>query len=236
LTECTNVTDRQTDTHTPYDSIGRACIASRGKNYRSMTSMYVAPVHQVSLTVICRICQLCDLLAQIGPNQQASYDSLWFSILDTVRFTNCYEWMNEWMNEWLADLFTNFRSTRWRYIYSRFRTNDKNRHPASKVIGKQVNASSTADAICGSRFFRSSELELWPLDLETVLWGTPDVRYLSSKFERCIEFSIFTARQHTDERYWYSKSVRPSVCLSVRYVPVLYENGLTYCHRFSTIR
>jgi len=144
--------------------------------------------------------------------------------------------MNEWMNEWMADLFTNFRSTRWRYIYSRFRTNDKNRHPASKVIGKQVNASSTADAICGSRFFRSSELELWPLDLETVLWGTPDVRYLSSKFERCIEFSIFTARQHTDERYWYSKSVRPSVCLSVRYVPVLYENGLTYCHRFSTIR
>jgi len=27
-----------------------------------------------------------------------------------------------------------------------------------------------------------------------------------------------------------------SVRLSVRYVPVLYENGLTYCHRFFTIR
>jgi len=32
LTECTNVTDRQTDTQTPHDDIGRACIASRGKN------------------------------------------------------------------------------------------------------------------------------------------------------------------------------------------------------------
>jgi len=27
-----------------------------------------------------------------------------------------------------------------------------------------------------------------------------------------------------------------SVCLSVRYVPVLYGNGLTYCHRFFTVR
>ena len=36
LTECTNVTDTQThtetDRRTPHDSIGRACIASRGKN------------------------------------------------------------------------------------------------------------------------------------------------------------------------------------------------------------
>jgi len=31
---------------------------------------------------------------------------------------------------------------------------------------------------------------------------------------------IFIARQHTDARYWYSKSVCPSVCLSVRNVPV----------------
>jgi len=30
--------------------------------------------------------------------------------------------------------------------------------------------------------------------------------------------------------------VRPSVCPSVRYIPVLYENGLTYCHSFCTIR
>jgi len=28
--------------------------------------------------------------------------------------------------------------------------------------------------------------------------------------------SVFIARQHTDARYWYSKSVRLSVCLSVR--------------------
>jgi len=37
------------------------------------------------------------------------------------------------------------------------------------------------------------------------------------------------ARQHTDARYWYSKSV----CLSVRNVPVSDENGLTYHHSFS---
>jgi len=29
-------------------------------------------------------------------------------------------------------------------------------------------------------------------------------------------WAIFIARQHTDARYWYSNSVRPSVCLSVR--------------------
>jgi len=45
-------------------------------------------------------------------------------------------------------------------------------------------------------------------------------------------WKIFIARQHTDARYWYSKSVR----LSVRHVPVLYENGLTHCHNFFSIR
>ena len=53
--------------------------------------------------------------------------------------------------------------------------------------------------------------------------------------------SILTRGQHTDARYWYSKSVdrssvRLSVCLSVRYVPVSDENGLTYRHIFFTIR
>ena len=43
---------------------------------------------------------------------------------------------------------------------------------------------------------------------------------------------IFIARQHTDARYWYSKSVRLSVHLSVRNVPVSDENGLTYRHSF----
>jgi len=47
---------------------------------------------------------------------------------------------------------------------------------------------------------------------------------------------IFIARQHTDARYWYSNSVCPSVCLSVRNVPVSNENGLTYRHSFFTIR
>jgi len=45
-------------------------------------------------------------------------------------------------------------------------------------------------------------------------------------------FVFFIERQHTVARYWYSKSVCPSVRLSVHYVPVLYENGLTYCHSF----
>jgi len=54
--------------------------------------------------------------------------------------------------------------------------------------------------------------------------------------------SVFIARQHiaADARYWYSNSVRPSVRpsirLSVRDTLVLYENGLTYRHSFSTIR
>jgi len=33
LTESTNVTDRHTHTQIPHDGIGRACVASRGKNY-----------------------------------------------------------------------------------------------------------------------------------------------------------------------------------------------------------
>ena len=44
--------------------------------------------------------------------------------------------------------------------------------------------------------------------------------------------TVFIARQHTDARYWYSKSVCLSVCPSVRYVPVSDENGLTYRHSF----
>ena len=40
--------------------------------------------------------------------------------------------------------------------------------------------------------------------------------------------TVFIARQHTNARYWYSKSVRPSV----RNVPVSDENGLTYGHSF----
>ena len=39
---------------------------------------------------------------------------------------------------------------------------------------------------------------------------------------------VFIARQHTDARYWYSKSV----CLSVRNVPVSDENSLIYRHSF----
>jgi len=42
------------------------------------------------------------------------------------------------------------------------------------------------------------------------------------------------ARQHTDARFDIAiLSIRLSVCLSVRNVPVLDKNGLTYCHNFS---
>jgi len=47
---------------------------------------------------------------------------------------------------------------------------------------------------------------------------------------------IFIARQHTDAIYWYSKSVRLSVRLSVSYVLVSDENFLTYRHSFFTVR
>jgi len=50
-------------------------------------------------------------------------------------------------------------------------------------------------------------------------------------------FPIFIAPQHTDARYWCRNlSVRLSVRPSVRHVPVLYGNGLTYCHSFFTAR
>ena len=44
---------------------------------------------------------------------------------------------------------------------------------------------------------------------------------------------VFIARQHTDARYWYSKSVCLSVRLSVRNVPVSDENSLIYRQFFS---
>ena len=43
LSEFTNVTDRQTEEQTPHDDIGRACIASRGKN----TTEKLKPMHSV---------------------------------------------------------------------------------------------------------------------------------------------------------------------------------------------
>jgi len=40
LTEFTNVTDRHTDTQTPHDDIGRACIASRGKYHPILVKLF----------------------------------------------------------------------------------------------------------------------------------------------------------------------------------------------------
>ena len=45
------------------------------------------------------------------------------------------------------------------------------------------------------------------------------MRQPSFLFSKCCALSVlvFIARQHTDSRYWYSNSVRPSVCLSVAF-------------------
>ena len=62
--------------------------------------------------------------------------------------------------------------------------------------------------------------------------------WIQTSLTRCSV--VFIARHNTDARYWYNKSVRLSVCPSVRpsvgYVPVSDENGLTYRHSFFTIR
>jgi len=52
LTEFTNVTDTQTDTHTqtPHDDIGRACIASRGKNCNDWRLKRLAKVIGINKT------------------------------------------------------------------------------------------------------------------------------------------------------------------------------------------
>ena len=73
----------------------------------------------------------------------------------------------------------------------------------------------------------STVLLIWRWDMTALLFCT---------FNYTLWSTIFIARQHTDARYWYSNFVRLSVCLSVRDVPVLDENGLTYCHSFFTIR
>ena len=53
--------------------------------------------------------------------------------------------------------------------------------------------------------------------------------------KKCIRLHFYRASAYW-RAIWYSNSVRPSVCLSVRYVPVSDENGLTYRHSFFTIR
>jgi len=68
--------------------------------------------------------------------------------------------------------------------------------------------------------------------LVRVSWALRQAGNLSAKIVMVVK-EVFTARQHTDARYWYSNSVRPSVCPPVSHVPVSDENGLTYCHIFS---
>jgi len=64
LTECTNVTDTQTDRRqTPHDDIGRACIASRGKNRQHMRMLTISSLW-LRHGVISGI--LCDFITQLN--------------------------------------------------------------------------------------------------------------------------------------------------------------------------
>ena len=91
-----------------------------------------------------------------------------------------------------------------------------------------------------------------PRTHQPVIVGTGHLRHvytltevrMSAGFNRVCKHgdlrTIFIARHCADARYWYRNSVcpsvRPSVCLSVRHVPVLYQNGLIYRHNFFTTR
>ena len=64
LTECTNVTDTQTNRRqTPHDDIGRACIASRGKNRQHMRMLTISSL-RLRHGVISGI--LCDFITQLN--------------------------------------------------------------------------------------------------------------------------------------------------------------------------
>ena len=59
LTECTNVTVTQTDTQTPHDDIGRACIASRGKYNKNLAianRSHVSCAHNMSRAFMITLC------------------------------------------------------------------------------------------------------------------------------------------------------------------------------------
>ena len=64
--------------------------------------------------------------------------------------------------------------------------------------------------------------------------------YICNKCNNEVNFyrasAYWRASQHTDARYWYSKSVRLSDHLSVGYIAVPDENGFTYRHSFFTVR
>ena len=62
------------------------------------------------------------------------------------------------------------------------------------------------------------------------LWGILSKKFQCRIYPVSHSFSMLViyvrcTSQHTGALYWYSKSVRPSVCLSDRHVPVFYQNG-----------
>ena len=56
-------------------------------------------------------------------------------------------------------------------------------------------------------------------------WPVDNTLGVNTNFYRDIDIAVILSVR---------PSVRLSLCLSVRHVPVFYGNGLTYCHRFFT--
>ena len=99
----------------------------------------------------------------------------------------------------------------------------KNYHCTTVTVWK------TRKTFCRTRSLSNATFSSWSRNVHPV-----QNLLLCTKFHE--NRMIFIARQHSDARYWYSKLLCLSVCLSLRYVPVLHENGLTYSHTFISIR
>jgi len=104
----------------------------------------------------------------------------------------------------------------WRHIYL----------PSATVTGR----SESCWVLCQSS--GSSTADATPEEIPyEVAWSCWPVMYTCTAFTHKLNYLYrFITRQHTDARYRYSNSVRPSV----RDTLVLYENGSTYRHSFFT--
>ena len=128
-------------------------------------------------------------------------------------------------------LLAHKRSKIWRYVKPRLTSIESSFHPCNTLTAIVPGAYSLwagAPEQPKNRSLTTQKVERY------------NMSYLKESCLRVIlrYVVVFIARQHTaaDARYWYSNSVCPSVRLSVRDTLVLYENGLTYRHNFSTIR
>jgi len=78
--------------------------------------------------------------------------------------------------------------------------------------------------------FQSTDYVSVHFVLTHVTGGIVLLKYSVVLFRQHFRLLLFVARHCADARYCYSNSIH----LSVRYVPVFYTNGLTYCHSFFT--